>query len=250
MCSLNWRDFGTHIGIAFNRDERITRAKADVPKLFVDHNQQFLMPKDPEGEGSWLSANESGFVFMLLNDYQGRLKSESIELISRGRIVRELASSSTLEQVHHYLDSLPLERFQPFVLIMISQLHKQLWRYDGVELTLTTRDAPLQWYSSGHPKSDQVIATRHSLLKQTEINSDNDLIQLHSTHEKTNQPIGDSVEPLDLSFEICMHHQLAHSQSLTYIKLFSDSIEMQYWDGQPCQTDPIDIGKLVVTNTF
>jgi hypothetical protein len=240
MCSLNWRQFGTHIGIAFNRDESVLRSKAEIPKVFDDGNGKFLMPRDPAGNGSWLSANQYGYVFLLLNDYQGQLKQDDEALISRGLLIRGLASCRSLNQVVNFVEQIDLTKSQPFYLAVISQLKQTCWHYDGRKTVLSESTLPQQIYSSGHPDAEKIIQLRTDYVSSLKIASDEDLLTLHKSH----QPILNDTLDLqkgsteaELSYPICMHRTEAKTQSLTYIKLTSSKVEMKYWNGQPCSTD-------------
>ena len=249
MCSLNWRQFGTHIGIAFNRDESVLRAKAEAPKIFDDGNGKFLMPRDPAGNGSWLSTNQYGFVFLLLNDYQGQLKQDDGTLISRGLLIRGLASCSSLPQILQFVEQIDLTKSQPFYLVMLSQLKQTCWHYDGVKTSLSESILPQQIYSSGHPDADKIIKLRTEYVSSLNITSDEELLALHKSHQPTlngSLDVKQTNTDVELSYPICMHRTDARTQSLTYITLTSDKIEMKYWNGQPCSTDQYCIEELQI----
>jgi len=250
MCSLNWRQFDSHIAIAFNRDESVAREKADIPKIFDDGNGKFLMPRDPVGNGSWLSANQYGFVFLLLNDYQGQLKQDDGTLISRGLLIRGLASCRSFSQIVTFVDKIELTKSQPFYLVMISQSKQTCWHYDGIKTVLHESILPQQIYSSGHSDAHKIIQLRTEYVSSLNITSDEALLAMHKSHKPFLNTVSDfenaKVEG-ELSYPICMHRADARTQSLTYIKLTPSKIEMQYWDGQPCSTDQYSFSELELT---
>lgn len=251
MCSVNWRKFDSHISIAFNRDESVNRAKAEIPQVFNDGTVNFLMPRDPDGNGSWLTVNQCGFVFLLLNDYQGLLKSTEHELISRGLLIRGLASCRSLPEITKYVANIDLTKSQPFYLAMISMEKQICWHYDGIKTELVADTLPEQIYSSGHSDAEQIIQLRKRYVDSLNIENDDDLIKLHQSHQpfpnNSVDSLDDSINNLeraddnlkvgDLRYPICMHREDAKTQSLTHIVLTDDKVEMKYWNGQPCSTD-------------
>jgi hypothetical protein len=251
MCSLNWRQFESHISIAFNRDESIGRAKAEIPHLFNDGTVNFLMPRDPAGNGSWLAVNQCGFVFLLLNDYQGQLKSTEQELISRGLLIRGLASCRSLPEITKFVANIDLTKSQPFYLVMISMEKQICWHYDGIKTELVADTLPEQIYSSGHADAEQIIQLRKQYVDSLNLENDDDLIKLHQSHQPLPNTsvdnLGDSINSLelvddelkveDLKYPICMHREDAKTQSLTHIILMDHIVKMKYWNGQPCLTD-------------
>ena len=234
MCSLSWRRNGNRVSLFFTRDESVLRSKAHLPQLFDDGGVQFLMPKDPDGKGSWLAANEFGLVIVLLNDYQGRMKSQSQSLKSRGLLVRKLASCRSISEASVVLKSWSLAMSQPFQLGLLQANCEQLWHYDGVSSQIQTGSLPPHLFSSGHPEADAIIAARQNLIRQMKLNTDNELLALHKSHLPE---VKTSLGKPDLAYSICMHRAEAKSQSLTQVNLVEDKVVMRYWDGQPCETD-------------
>lgn len=233
MCSFSWRDFGDHIGVAFNRDERKTRAKAHIPKKFGIKSKQYIMPIDPDAGGTWISVNQAGFVFALLNNYQGKVKPESDDLNSRGEIVKTLSLCENLKQIQLVKEQLQLAKYQPFSLVIISKQFKSMWEYDGLTEQLVTSELPNHYFSSAHPEAPRVLAERLVTANAWSIDCEDDLLQLHRSHVPNN---AESIEE-DRTFSICMHHSKGHTQSLTYVRLEDSKAVMKYWDGQPCETN-------------
>lgn len=233
MCSFSWRELGDSIIVAFNRDESVTRAKAEPPAIFGNAPLQYIMPVDPDAGGSWICVNQAGLVFALLNNYQARVKTASSELISRGQIIKNLAQSQSYLDAKAYLDELELEWFQPFTLVLVSARDKAMWQYDGVVESLLETTLPEQYFSSGHPEANRVLQEREQVAKQWQVSSEQDLIALHKSHQANNS----KTEFEDRTFSICMHHSKGHTQSLSVIKLSGKQARFRYYDGQPCQTD-------------
>src|SRR5512141_2725081 len=53
--------------IVFNRDERHTRQPGLPPELVACGSRLALMPRDRDGGGTWIAANDAGVGFALLN---------------------------------------------------------------------------------------------------------------------------------------------------------------------------------------
>lgn len=245
MCSFSWRKFDSHIGVAFNRDESNLRAKAIPPQVYSHEQLNVLMPKDPDGGGSWLAVNQFGFLFVLLNNYQGIVKANSDKLISRGKIIANLAKCRTKLEIEKYIDSIDLINFQAFSLICISHSFQSMWLHHG-DNQLLKKAMPYHWFSSAHPNASQVIKERKHLAESWPVNKDQDLIALHKSHDANNR----GVDFEDRTYSICMHHEKGQSQSLTYVRLLSDKVELEYWDGQPCQTTESVKSELVITDVI
>lgn len=232
MCSFSWRDFGDHIGIAFNRDESILRAKAHPPQQFDTGVQQYIMPIDPDAGGSWICVNQAGLVFALLNNYQGQLKPKSKKLTSRGEIIKALALCGSFEQAKEVILQLELAKFQPFSVLLVSQHNKLMWEYDGTATELMAQTLPRHYFSSAHPEANRVLSERLTVANNWDVKEEADLLALHRSHLPNNS----QVEIEDRTFSICMHHTKGHTQSLTYIRLETNIASVKYWNGQPCET--------------
>lgn len=232
MCSFSWRDFGDHLGIAFNRDETILRAKAHPPRQFDTGSQQYIMPIDPDAGGSWICVNQAGLVFALLNNYQGRVKPKSNKLISRGEIIKALALCDSFEQAKDFMSQLELNKYQPFSVLLVSKDNKFMWEYDGTSVGLIGGALPAHYFSSAHPEANRVLSERLAVANKWHVAEDADLIALHRSHLPNNS----EVEFEDRTFSICMHHTKGHTQSLTYIRLETNVASVKYWNGQPCKT--------------
>lgn len=235
MCSLNWHPFSDHLGIAFNRDESVKRSKALPPSHYQHDGINYLMPKDPDGQGSWIAANDRGFVVMLLNDYQGQLKPKEAQLISRGQLVKGVVECATWQQVEALVDAWPLKNSQPFQLAVITKTKHLFWHYDGLKQSIEATELPKGVYSSGHPDVAQIIAARVAYIQNATIERDEDLIAIHRSHKPENDKPIDAEDKLAHAF--CMHRPEAKTQSLSYLRLFEDRVEFEYWPGQPCETN-------------
>lgn len=236
MCSFSWHRFEPQLAVVFNRDESRLRPVAEPPKVLQDQRTRFIMPKDPQGQGSWIAANEYGFVFVLLNDYLGLMKSE-YELISRGLLIRTLANCMSWSEVLYTVEQWPLGQSQPFQLGVLTLTRQQFWHYDGVVSKLKAQSLPKSLFSSGHQDAKAIINRRREYMTTLSPRSVAELVHTFRGHH----PSGGKGSSHDLvtgnCTSFCMHRDDAHTQSLSCIQVYTDKVTFEYWDGQPCEVD-------------
>lgn len=274
MCSFSWQQFDDTLAVVFNRDESITRSTAHLPKHYTENGVQFIMPKDPDGDGSWIAANEFGFVIVLLNDYQGQVKPPQ-SLLSRGLLVRSLASCRNWQAIKQKVASWPLSQSQPFQLGVIAKQQQLFWHYNGLSTDINPTVLPSALFSSGHPDVKNIVKLRHNLLQRNKVHNLAELLQLFKGHKpdlldvaqmrqlNRKYPINDATDDevkedvvlndgKGSTYSICMHRDDARTQSLSSIELKSGVVEFTYWDGQPCQVDrPVTVLlPLVIADIF
>lgn len=235
MCSFSWQNFDSNLTLVFNRDESVNRAKALIPTEYQEHGTRYLMPKDPEGQGSWIAANEFGFVFVLLNDYQGQVTATE-PFISRGQLIKRLAVCQTLAQVYEVIATWPLNRSQPFQLAMLCHQEQSLWHYDGQTKQVLSAPLPSSLFSSGHPDVLDIKAARKNYLASCEITGPDSLIAIFKSHFPNQQATDNNPGSSGDTFSFCMHRDDARTQSMSLVSIALDGhIKFDYWDGQPCQ---------------
>ena len=141
MCTLTWwRDESGGLEIFFNRDERKTRPIAEPPSTQENDGVRFLSPLDPKGGGTWMIANEHGLVVCLLNKWELEKRNNSSGR-SRGRLVWEMASSVSFDEVEEHLRD--LESYPAFTLVVFSGEEERRWDWDGEELTQSEAMMPV-----------------------------------------------------------------------------------------------------------
>jgi hypothetical protein len=134
---LRWR-------VAFNRDERLTRGEALLPRAHRHEHVTALYPVDAEGGGTWIAATGAGLVFALLNEtdacgsvaqgfspaLEGR--PEGLRSTSRGLVVTRLVSSRSIEEAQSRLGESPVEKCRPFRLLVVGEagLLEAVWAGD------------------------------------------------------------------------------------------------------------------------
>lgn len=133
MCTLSWnRPTPETLEVWFNRDEKKTRPVADAPAMRELNGTRFLSPRDPQGGGTWMLANEHGLVVCLLNRWELGGKSASGVRKSRGQLVWRMAVAQSLDQIADLLTD--LEHHLPFILVGLSADGEEAWNWDGETL--------------------------------------------------------------------------------------------------------------------
>jgi hypothetical protein len=146
MCSLSWHHQQDGYEVFFNRDEKKTRGRASPPAPGQLSGVRHLSPKDADGGGTWLLANEYGVTIALLN-YWNMLAKEKHAALSRGSLLSGLlaahtSASAVVEQLH----DVPLQGYGSFTLAAFDLTLVEgpmVVRWDGESLNSLPHELPL-----------------------------------------------------------------------------------------------------------
>jgi hypothetical protein len=119
MCTVSIVATAGGFRCIFNRDERLTRSTAHPPVVRRLGERCAMFPIDPDGGGSWIGANDSGLVAMLLNRNDVRATSSQVRRLSRGTIVIGLLEHATLDSASAAVSRLAVELFEPFFIVLV-----------------------------------------------------------------------------------------------------------------------------------
>lgn len=150
MCTVSWIAKDRNYRLYFNRDEQRTRQKAEVPRLKEQDGAKLIAPRDPQGGGSWITANQYGITVFLLNNYSAEAGDRrSRDFRSRGELPLILASQSSAEASLLALRQLDLTGFRPFYLGVIEPLKNcRILSWNGAALDIRPGDIPFLTTSS------------------------------------------------------------------------------------------------------
>lgn len=135
--------------IAFNRDELHRRAPGTEPALEQHGRCQALLPRDPDGGGTWLAATDRGLVFTLLNI--NPLQAVPTGGASRGSIIPGALEAESLAEVEGLLPQLAVAVRRPFRLVVTDgvSLLESIGGSGSVESRRRLLDRPFMRCSSG-----------------------------------------------------------------------------------------------------
>ena len=165
MCTMTWwRADGSRYGVLFNRDEKKVRSRALAPTVETVEGTRCILPRDPEGGGTWLLCNEHGLTFAILNAYQVKEFAGPAPR-SRGLIPLSLAAARNLSEVEDLVSSLDAKLFRPFTLVALDCEREMAWTTTpGGELDVASEiDQPLV---SSSFRADEVLPARRQIYQR------------------------------------------------------------------------------------
>jgi len=224
----------------FNRDELISRSRAELPGIHGTNSAQsnglsYISPTDADAGGTWIAVNELGVTVSLLNHYQYEQIETYKRWTSRGEIVRQFAATHDLRLAERQFLQLELKDYRAFRMFIIERSgQNKLFVWDGhksrIEHNVTTPK------SSSSADAKNVKAQRKQLFKDLQLADRKDTqayLNYHSSH------IPDKPKE-----SVCMHRDDANTVSLSVVKVDSVSVSFMYADGSPCKaslSEPISI---------
>ena len=227
MCTVTFSPRKRGYALAMNRDEKLTRTSGLPPAVSVINGRRVLAPSEPSG-GTWISVNDGGVTFALINWYSIRTRVE-VKSVSRGEVVRGVSFCNTAVLADEKLELLPLKHINPFRLIGIFPETKEIseWRWDLDRFSSEKHPWQLQqWISSGYdePQAQRIRGQAFQTAARQSFAGNLDwLRRLHRSHLPTTGP-----------FSTCMHREDAATVSYTEISASSGKAAMRYFDGSPC----------------
>jgi hypothetical protein len=228
MCTVSWSPAPGGYQLFFNRDERRSRLPGLAPRLEEEGGTKFLAPRDADAGGTWVAVNQHGLTVGLLNLYQAAAAMPKPGRISRGLLVRALASSRSLEEAARLLSRQDLADYSPFTLVAAAPpLEVLTYAWDG-------RNAG-KWL----PATPPVVSSGHDVVGATASRTElfacfglagrltwQDLHDFHRSHQ-----------PEKGAYSPCMHRADAKTVSLTAILVGPERVRLAYAPGSPCVTE-------------
>jgi hypothetical protein len=240
VCTLSWLPRASGYTLAFNRDERRTRAPAHSPSVRTLEGVAVLCPTDGEAGGTWITVNAAGHTVALLNRWDDAPEdptaagSAADAWVSRGLLVLALAPRRDADQVAVALAALALPRYRPFTLASVAPDDTpQVFEWNGRRLERSAAVAPnggLIRTSSGFSQAE-ADRIRGALFREAAaapggLTTDS-LITLHRSHVPDRGP-----------YSICMHRPEAATVSSTVVTVTAAEARMRYLAGPPCEDPP------------
>ncbi len=153
--------------VVCNRDESRLRAIATPPVIERFGARQAVLPRDPQGGGTWIAANDAGLVFVLLNASASDDEPAGA-VISRGAIIPSLLAASSLQEAVDSALRMDVAQFRPFRLVVINRCEAVEFARERDKIVIRGRAStavPLLFTSSG--LGDELVATpRRELFRE------------------------------------------------------------------------------------
>jgi hypothetical protein len=232
MCTVSFLPKAHGFYLAMNRDEKLNRSTALAPTIVDLESRRVVYPSEPAG-GTWISTNDTGVCSALINWHRVEREPKH-HVLSRGEIVRALASKSSTNEIADGIGRLPLRKLRPFRLITIVPSERLVteWRWNLEWLTRREHKwRPLHWFSSGF---DERLAEleRQRICDAAQTSQSTRglswLRQLHRSHSPKRGP-----------FSICMHRRDASTVSYTEVAVSEKRATMRYKPGPCCSNGAI-----------
>ena len=228
MCTVTFSPRRRGYALAMNRDEKLSRATGLPPIRHFIQGRNVLAPSEPGG-GTWISVNDSGAAFALINWYAIAAQVE-IGPVSRGKVVFAVSAVATGEAAASALAQMPLHSVNPFRLIGAFPAAQEIreWRWDLKKLVQAAHPWRLQqWISSGFDEPTAQLMRGQVFQAASAQKSVGSLAWLRRLHR--------SHTPIAGPFSTCMHRADAATVSYSEVRVSSDGAKMNYFAGAPCQ---------------
>ncbi|WP_291150535.1 NRDE family protein [Flavobacterium sp. UBA7680] len=137
MCTVSFINNKGVVIITSNRDEKVIRPGAVVPRNYCHNGKNIMYPKDSKAGGTWFAMDENGTVLVLLN---GGI-TKHIPVLpyrkSRGLIVLDIIEKDSPKDFWKQID---LDNIEPFTLVLYQEkvLYELIW--DGFSKRTTKLD--------------------------------------------------------------------------------------------------------------
>ena len=215
--------------LAMNRDEQRHRVQGRPPECFQVRQRRILHPTEPGG-GTWISLNDHGVVFALLNAYSIEPQpTPATGFRSRGAVIPALHDAVLCHKVAARLRALDLRSTRPFRLFGFFDRGRQIreWTWNGSTVSPTRhRSVPAAWHSSGYqePEAQRLRGeTVRSRMEDPDAGTLEWFRRLHGSHAPVCGP-----------FSICMHREDAVTVSYSEVEVTAAAMTLRHHQGALC----------------
>lgn len=133
--------------LTLNRDESQYRQVALLPEVYVIEGQEVILPKDPQGGGTW-TATSKKYTLCLLNGSDHFQVAHPPYRMSRGLVLLGFFGYADVDKFTQRYDFTSIE---PFTLICIEhhtrKMTQVLWHGEHLEVMLLDSTKPKIWSS-------------------------------------------------------------------------------------------------------
>ena len=228
MCTMTWFTKDDGYELFFNRDERLSRRRAELPTIQNDNGVEYISPTDSDAGGTWIAVNQYGVTVCLLNHYQFEQIATYKNWISRGEIVRAFSVTTDVDAAEHAFKKVDLDDYRAFRMFIIDhQGCNVLFVWDGhsarIERNVST------------PKSSSSVDSKNVKSKRKKLFADLNLVESKQSKDYINYHA--SHLPNKSKDSVCMHREDAKTVSLSHVVVSSEGVSFAYADGSPCEVE-------------
>lgn len=204
------------------------------PRLAVQDSVRFLAPVDGDFGGTWIATNEFGVSLCLLNGAKvnGSGGGDRGTARSRGLLLPELISSSSVAAISEHVHSADFAVFAPFTLAAVGPGQPAaLVEWDGVRKTVCLQDEPCFMLTSSSFDTEAVRASRREefrglVASRPQVDAAL-LVKFHGSHVPTRS-----------AYSTCMHRPDAETVSFSRIRVSEREADFFYMPAAPCNGAP------------
>ena len=244
MCTVTWLQTRDGFELRMNRDELRTRAVGMPPAICERDGVRYIAPRDVEGGGTWIAANDVGLAVCLLNGPSAPDGRTGVR--SRGLLVEDLADARSVVDVRMRIGRTLLSSYAAFTMLVLEPgTAACVARWDGSTLIVDTAAQSSMLLTSSSVDLEAVVASRAAVYREymrTSRGRDAEMLeQFHRDHS-----------PERGHRSVCMHREDACTVSYTRVAVCRDAVLMHYEDGPPCtglRFDPIALARRSVSLT-
>jgi len=228
MCTMTWFTKDDGYELFFNRDERLSRRRAELPTIQNDNGVEYISPTDSDAGGTWIAVNQYGVTVCLLNHYQFEQIATYKNWISRGEIVRAFSVTTDVDAAERAFKKVDLDDYRAFRMFIIDhQGRNVLFVWDGhsarIERNVST------------PKSSSSVDSKNVKSKRKKLFADLNLVESKQSKDYINYHA--SHLPNKSKDSVCMHREDAKTVSLSHVVVSSEGVSFAYADGSPCEVE-------------
>jgi hypothetical protein len=154
-----------------------------------------------------------------------------VVFVSRGILVRNLLDARNSDDVRERVESLELERFQPFTLVVIAlNVPALMLEWNGAALTIDAHAEAQNPVASSSVETSAALAYRRELWVR--------MLGAHPTPD-AQRAFHASQEPGRAAYGPCMRRDDAHTVSFSHIQVRPDAITFEYAPTALCEAQTI-----------
>jgi hypothetical protein len=229
--------------LACNRDEQRRRPPARPPILRAYGRRQAIVPIDPLGRGTWITVNDKGVAFALLNVNPAQVESStgsgdytpwsSRPLKTRGALIPAIAAADSVVRATRMAGDYMVKDFAPFRIVIVDDQHMGQCVSDGYRLEIDVQpraERPVMFTSSG--LGDTLVEAPRRALFEQHFGDDPALwVQQQESfhrHQWADRP----------QLSVCMSRADAMTVSFTVVEVTEGMVRLMYQGSAPNEVSP------------